>query len=63
MRKYFIGAREVTKTEWSEAYKRLKDCSVIIRTDKLPEVFEPPKVEKVISPERAKQIREKSLLN
>lgn len=57
MRKYFIGAREVTKEDWKETYKRLPEASVIIRTDKLPSLYNPPTVDAIITPDRAREIR------
>lgn len=57
MRKYYIGAREVAKEDWKQAYTKLREASVILRIDKLPDVYTTPTITSVISPDRAKEIR------
>lgn len=58
MRKYYLNNKEVTKYEWSEAFKSNPEATVILRTTSLSSVFIPPKTEQIISPERAQAIRE-----
>ncbi len=61
MRKYYLGAKEITKDEWSKDFKKYPRASVILRIDKLPEIYKGPKVDEVISAEKAKLIRKKLL--
>lgn len=57
-RKYFIGGKEVTKSEWEKAYQKHPAASVILRVPSLPRPYNPPGSERIITAERAKEIRE-----
>jgi len=60
MRRYFIEGREVRKDEWSEAFKRFPDASIVLRTNKLPAVYCPPSLlDTPILPDKLQEYRRK----
>lgn len=57
MRKYLFNNKEVTKSEWTTAFKANPDSTVILRTQYIPPTI--PINEPVISAETARLIRNK----
>lgn len=60
MRKYYINNREVTKTEWQDYFQTHADASVIIRTQELPPLYQPPRFsEPPIEPAKLQKYKRK----
>lgn len=59
-RQYYIGTKQVTKDEWANYFRDNPDTIVVIKPKTKKQTYNPEHSEP-ISPEKAKQIREKVL--
>lgn len=59
MRKYQINDKEVLLADWKKAFSENPDAIVMLKTAKKTALYEPPAFRQSISPERAKELRQK----
>ena len=57
MRDYLFNNKKISKEEWKKAFQDNPEATVIIRTPSKAPVYEKPIPARIISPEKAKQLR------
>lgn len=57
MRKYFHNSKQINVEQWKQLFAERADADVILRTQSIPKTYQPPNTDDVVSPERARELR------